>query len=84
MQKSLGPMMGGGARRNAFDQFDKAPGFPVLRHSLEGAGHEDEVIKSIKRGSIPASTFAVPAGYTKKDPMQGMMGGGRHHGGPPP
>ena len=82
MQKSMGPMMGG-AKRNAFDQFEKAPGFPVLRHPLE-AGQQDEIIKSIKRGSIPSSTFAVPAGYTKKDPMQGMMGGGRHHGGPPP
>jgi hypothetical protein len=78
MQKSLGPMMGG-AKSNAFDQFEKAPGFPVLRHSLE-SGQQDEIVKSIKRGSVPASTFAVPAGYTKKDPMQGMMGGGRHHG----
>jgi hypothetical protein len=46
--------------------FENAPGFPVLRHPLE-PGQPDEIIKSLKRGSIPASTFTVPAGYTKKD-----------------
>jgi hypothetical protein len=82
MQKSLGAMAGGAKNNNPFDQFEKAPGFPVLRHDLE-PGHEDEVVKSIKRGSVPASAFTVPAGYTKKDPMGGMMGGGRPHRGMP-
>jgi hypothetical protein len=77
MQKSLGNLAGG--NRHPFDQFDKAPGFPVLRHPLE-PGQEDEVLKSLKRGSIPASTFAVPAGYTKKEMPMGPMMGGRPHG----
>jgi hypothetical protein len=84
MAKSVGTMAGG-TGKNAFQQFDKYPGFPVTRHPLDPAEHEDEVLKSVKRGSIPASTFAVPAGYTKKPlPMPGMMGGGGPHHGMPP
>jgi hypothetical protein len=85
-------MMGRGGQ-DMFSQFEKSPGFPVSRHILEGEGlgpneralrgqvtpQEDEVLKSIKRGSIPASTFAVPAGYTKKELPMGPMGG-PHHG----
>jgi hypothetical protein len=72
-------MMGG---NNTFAQFDKSPGFPVSRHPLDATDHEDETLKSIKRGSISASTFAVPPGYTKKELPMGMMGGGggMHHG----
>jgi hypothetical protein len=89
MQKSLGKMMGG--QRNPFEQFEKAPGFPVMRHHIDatplvpgGPPREDEVVKSVKRGSLPASTFSVPAGYTKKDLPMGPMGGGRPHHGMPP
>jgi hypothetical protein len=48
------------------DELENAPGFPVLRHPLE-PGQPDEVTKSIKRGSIPAATFTMPADYTKKE-----------------
>jgi hypothetical protein len=85
MAKSMGPLGGGASSKNMFEQFDKFPGFPVSRHPLEGE-KEDEVLKSIKRGSIPGSTFNIPAGYTKKELPMGMgmgMGmGGPHHGGP--
>ncbi|HVU50269.1 MAG TPA: DUF4412 domain-containing protein [Polyangia bacterium] len=83
MAKSMGNMSAAGSK-NAFQQFDKYPGFPVSRHPLDPNEHEDEVLKSVKRGSIPSSTFTVPAGYTKKDlPMPGMMGG-RPRRGPTP
>jgi hypothetical protein len=75
-------MMGPSGHNKMFEQFEKYPGFPVVRHSLEPGQHEDEVLKSVKRGSIPASTFAVPAGYTKKEIPMGAMGGpgGMRHG----
>jgi hypothetical protein len=73
-------MMGRGGQ-DMFAQFEKAPGFPVSRHILEPGEQADEVLKSLKRGSIPASMFAVPAGYTKKELPMGM-GGGMHRGGP--
>jgi hypothetical protein len=84
MAKSVGSMAGGSSK-NTFQQFDKYPGFPVSRHPLDPMEHEDEVLKSVKRGSIPSSTFTVPAGYTKKElTMPGMMGGGGPHHGMPP
>lgn len=89
MAKDSGAMSAGGASQT-FAQFDKYPGFPVSRHPLEagqlGLG-EDEQLKSIKRGSIPADKFVVPAGYKKTEmPMGGMGGPGGgmgHHGGGP-
>jgi len=84
MAKTMGSMAGAGSK-NTFQQFDKYPGFPVSRHPLDPAEHEDEVLKSVKRGSIASSMFAIPAGYTKKElPMPGMMGGGGPHHGMPP
>jgi hypothetical protein len=74
MAKSMGVM-----GRQMFQQFDKYPGFPVTRHPLEPSKEEDEQLKSVKRGSIPASMFAVPAGFTKRDSPMGMGG----LGGPP-
>jgi hypothetical protein len=71
----------GVAGRQMFEQFDKYPGFPVTRHPLEPGQHEDEQLKSVKRGSIPGAKFAVPAGYTKKESPMGGMGMGA--GGPP-
>jgi hypothetical protein len=82
MAKNLG--MSG--QNEMFQQFEKYPGLPITRHILDGS-MPDEEIKSIKRGSIPESQFAVPAGYTKKDlPAMGGpgMGGPGHHGGPAP
>ena len=73
----------GVAGRQMFQQFDKYPGFPVLRHPLEPGQHEDEELKSVKRGSIPAEMFAVPAGFTKKESPMGMGPGGRPRGARP-
>jgi Domain of unknown function (DUF4412) len=67
MAKSMGA-----TGRQMFEQFDKYPGFPVTRHPLEPGKGEDEQLKSVKRGSIPASMFAVPAGFTKRDSPMGM------------
>jgi hypothetical protein len=78
MAKESGAMGPGGGGRT-FEQFDKYPGFPVTRHPLEPGQHEDEQLKSVKRGSIPASTFAVPAGYKKTESPMGAMGGGGMH-----
>jgi hypothetical protein len=71
--------MGAGNGHEMFERFDKYPGFPVTRHPLKNGG-EDEQLKSAKRGAIPASTFAAPAGYTKKDLQLGQMGAGAPHG----
>jgi len=75
MAKDSGAMGPGGGRQ-MFEQFDKYPGFPVARHPLT-PGQQDEQLKSLKRGSVAASLFAPPAGYTKTaSPMGGMMMGG--------
>jgi hypothetical protein len=60
------------------DQLDKYPGIPISRVPLEADGTRgpEEQIKSIKRGSVPAAKFAVPAGYTKKTLPTGMGAGG--------
>jgi hypothetical protein len=87
MMKNFG--MGAG-NEMALDQLEKYPGIPISRVSLEagGARGEEEQIKSIKRGGIEASHFAVPAGYKKKDLPPSMMGGGPPKGNlhplPPP
>jgi hypothetical protein len=76
-------MRGGGG--GILARLEKAPGIPISRIpiSFDGSRGEEEQVKSIKRGSIPSSLFAVPAGFTKKElPMMGL--GGRHHGPPQP
>jgi hypothetical protein len=79
----------GGARARSgsiFSRMEKAPGIPISRVPIEANGQrgEEDQIKSIKRGAVPASVFAVPAGYTKADmPMFGPGMGGHHAGGPP-
>jgi hypothetical protein len=81
MAKESGAMAPGG-RNQMFEQFDKYPGFPVARHPLDGG--QDEQLKSLKRGSIAADKFAVPAGYKKTEMPMGGMGGpgmGPHGGG---
>jgi len=75
MAKSSGTMSAGGGRQ-MFEQFDKYPGFPVTRRPLEAGHGEEEQLKSVKRGSIPAGKFAVPAGFSKKPLPMGAMGGG--------
>jgi hypothetical protein len=76
MMKNFG---GAGAGRDQlqFDQIDKYPGLPISRVPLEADGTRgpEEQIKSIKRGTLPAAKFVVPAGFTKKElPTGGGMG----------
>jgi hypothetical protein len=90
--EDMGPMRR--QRRNFLADFDQYPGVPISRVPIEPDGKrgEETQIKSITRGAVPASKFAIPAGYTKKDlPMgrgPGMGGPGRggpgRPGGPPP
>jgi len=75
MAKDSGAMGAGGGHQ-MFEQFDKYPGFPVTRHPLEQGLQQDEQLKSLKRGSIPASRFAVPAGFKKTESPMGAFGGG--------
>jgi hypothetical protein len=69
-------------RRNPLADLDQYPGLPISRVSIgeDGKRGEEEQIKSIKRGSVPASTFAAPAGYSKKEIPLGR--GPAPHGGP--
>ena len=80
MAKSFGGAAGG--QRDIFAHMDKYPGIPVSRVPLEADGTRgaEEQIKSVKRGSISAAKFTVPAGYTKKAmPMGGLGGAGGPH-----
>jgi hypothetical protein len=52
--------------------YDKIGGVPVLtRHFVGGKPSMETTVKSMTSQSIPASTFEIPAGYTKKDMMAG-------------
>jgi Domain of unknown function (DUF4412) len=70
-----------------FMRLDKAPGIPISRTSIQADGtrREEEQVQSIKRGSLPASLFVVPAGFTKKEsPLGARMAPGGRHGAPVP
>ncbi len=56
-------------RRNPLADLDQYPGVPISRVTIgeDGKRAEEEQIKSIKRGTVPASTFATPTGYSKKE-----------------
>ena len=86
MTGGAGAARGGGA--NMLAQIQKAPGIPISRVPMhaDGTPGEEEQIKSIKRGGVSASMFAVPSGYAKKDLPMGMgeMGPGGRLNGPPP
>jgi hypothetical protein len=77
---SLGNMRAG--------DLSKAPGIPVEQTHLGPDGKPDwtTTLKSVSRGSVPASQFQVPAGFTKEEmPTMGGRGPGGHgpHGGGP-
>jgi hypothetical protein len=72
----------GGPRRgqpNPLADLDQYPGVPISRVPIDADGKrgEEDQIKSIKRGAVPAGKFTVPAGYTKKDFPMGRGPGGR-------
>ena len=90
-EEMLGDVGGNRARgAGMLTRIEKAPGIPISRVPMdaEGQPRPEEQIKSIKRGAVPASLFALPGGYTKKEMPFGAMGpmgpGGHHHGPPPP
>jgi hypothetical protein len=68
------------------NDWSKAPGIPVEQTHMGQDGKPDSTmtLKSVNRGSIAASQFQVPAGFTKQEmPMGGRgMGPGGPHGGP--
>jgi hypothetical protein len=50
--------------------YEKLGGVPVLtRHFTDGKASHETTIKSVRTEAIPAASFEVPAGYTKKDLM---------------
>ena len=52
------------------ENFAKIGGVPVLtRHFSAGKPVSETTIKSIRTEAVPAATFEVPAGYTRKDIM---------------
>jgi hypothetical protein len=52
-----------------FSQLDQMPGFPGVWVPTSSDGPmEKQTVTDIKRGSIPADKFQLPAGYTKTDP----------------
>ena len=64
-----------------------APGVPIEQSHYGSDGKTVESIttlKSVSRSAVPASTFEVPAGFTKEPLMGpgGHMGGGMGPGGP--
>lgn len=80
MQDFGGP---GRARRNPLAELDQYPGIPISRVSIDEGGKrgDEDQIKSIKRGAVPAAQFGVPAGYTRKELSFGPeRGRGRQRG----
>jgi hypothetical protein len=59
---------------------NKYPGLPISRVPItpDGARGDEEQVKSIKQGSVPAGSFTVPAGYTKKPLPEGITGTATH------
>ena len=52
--------------------YAKIGGIPVLsRHFADGKAVNETTLKSIRTESIPAASFAVPAGYTRREMMPG-------------
>lgn len=76
MMSSMGPMASGMTKMQ--DQMKKMKGYPIAsKTTVDVMGHktvvESELI-AVKRGPIPASTWEVPAGYTKvENPMLKAM-----------
>ena len=81
MEKSFGSL---GAMRAG--DLSKAPGIPVEQVHYGADGKTPEwttTLKSVSRGSVAASTFQVPAGFTKQEMPMGGRGGGFGPGGGP-
>jgi hypothetical protein len=65
------PLLRNMAASGAFQGMDRVDGFPVLVRHFDGSKAVDEmVLKSIEHRAVPAATFDVPAGYTRKELME--------------
>ena len=49
------------------EDLDAAPGFPAIHVDMQGETREVQRLVSIKRGSVGADRFRLPAGYTKTE-----------------
>jgi len=77
MMAAMGPMAKGAAKMQ--EQFKKMKGLPLANTTTTDImGHKTVItteVTAVKYGPIPASAFAIPAGYTKVDnPMMKAMG----------
>jgi hypothetical protein len=70
----------GVSRTGGIPLLNRYPGLPISRVPVtpDGARGEEEQVKSIKQGSVPAGSFTVPAGYTKKPLPEGITGTATH------
>jgi hypothetical protein len=69
MMAAMGPMATGAMKMQ--EQFKKMKGFPLANTTTTSVmGHKSVIateVTAVKYGSIPASEFEIPAGYTKVD-----------------
>ena len=58
----------------AFTKLEQGPGFPGTQVRISASGEREgtESVTSIKRGTISADKFQLPAGYTKSDDLGAM------------
>jgi hypothetical protein len=69
MEKFMEPMLGqeGGVAKGITSELASMPGFPAWHVEISegGARGEEETLRSLKRESVPAEKFALPAGYQR-------------------
>lgn len=69
--KSFIDEMGAGNKQSSrlLGAIDQYPGLPVSRIPIDESGTrgEEEQVKSVQRGAIPAVKFSVPDGYKKRE-----------------
>jgi hypothetical protein len=73
MEQMSGPMhnVGSGFMQQQIAVLEKINGVPIITRHFSGGkpDNEETVVKTWESRSLPASTFDVPAGYTRKDFM---------------
>jgi hypothetical protein len=62
------PMLGKLSTSSSFQGLDRVDGFPVLIRHFDGDKVIEEMtLKGVERRAVPAGSFDVPAGYTRKE-----------------
>jgi len=73
MQQMSGPMhnVGAGLMQQQIAVLDKINGFPIVTRHFSGGklDSSESVVKTWESRTLPASTFEVPAGFTRKEFM---------------